>query len=108
MKMENEVRLIDANALIEDVTAAEENAGMGAVVAGTLRRYVDRRPTIDPESLRPTGKWLNKKWDNIWQSMTATCSHCGVRGEVRYKTDEYGLKVINSPSCPNCGAKMEG
>ena len=95
--MENEVRLIDANALIEDITAAEENAGMGAVVAGTLRRYVNRRPTIDPESLRPKGRW--EYVDDgvlIGNGMHMECSECSV-----WKIDRQ-----RTPYCPNCGADM--
>ena len=56
---EKEVRLIDANALLDDIAAAVKNAGMGAVIAGTLKRYVLRRPVIDPESLRP--QWISVK-----------------------------------------------
>ena len=95
--MANEVRLVDANALIEDITAAEENAGMGAVVAGTLRRYVNRRPTIDPESLRPKGRW--EYVDDgvlIGNGMHMECSECSV-----WKIDRQ-----RTPYCPNCGAKM--
>ena len=95
--MENEVRLVDANALIEDITAAEENAGMGAVVAGTLRRYVNRRPTIDPESLRPKGRW--EYVDDgvlIGNGMHMECSECSV-----WKIDRQ-----RTPYCPNCGADM--
>lgn len=40
-------RLIDADALLEDLKAAKTNGGMGAVVAGTLARYVKRCQTID-------------------------------------------------------------
>lgn len=53
------------------------------------------------------GRWLDREWDDQWQSMTATCSHCLTRGEVRVRT-EYGVeKIINSPCCPHCGAKMD-
>ena len=48
-------RPIDADRLLDDITAAEEHGGMGAVVAGTLRRYVMRQPTLTPpnEPLSP-------------------------------------------------------
>lgn len=39
-------RPIDADRLLDDITEAEEHGGMGAVVAGTLRRYVMRQPTL--------------------------------------------------------------
>ena len=41
-------RPIDADRLLDDITAAEEHGGMGAVLAGTLRRYVMRQPTLTP------------------------------------------------------------
>ena len=41
-------RAIDADKLLDDITAAEEHGGMGAVIAGTLRRYVMRQPTLTP------------------------------------------------------------
>lgn len=41
------MRLIDADALIDDINAAKDNYGMGAVVASTLKRYIMRQPTID-------------------------------------------------------------
>lgn len=90
--MANEVRLIDANALIEDITAAEENAGMGAVVAGTLRRYVNRRPTIDPEGLRPVGR----KEHSAISKTGLMCTNC------------YSDVDRDAVFCKYCGAKMEG
>lgn len=39
-------RPIDADKLLDDITAAKECGGMGAIVAGTLRRYVMRQPTL--------------------------------------------------------------
>lgn len=54
------------------------------------------------------GRWEDATWHNGWQTMTATCSNCHERGEVRVKRNECGEIVINSPCCPNCGAKMDG
>lgn len=42
------MKLIDADKLLDDITAAKECGGMGAIVAGTLRRYVTRQPTLTP------------------------------------------------------------
>lgn len=39
--------LISRSALIDDILAAAENGGMGALIAGTLRRYVLRQPAVD-------------------------------------------------------------
>jgi hypothetical protein len=92
--MGNKMRLIDATALIEDITAAEENAGMGALVAGTLRRYVLRQTTIDPEILRPKGRW------KLLGETDYKCSVCGFRFTS-------GDPIEMFPYC-RCGAKMEG
>lgn len=67
---------------------------------------LEEAPTA-PDSLRPKGRWEAPEWNAMWQSMTAICSNCHERGEVRVKTNQSGEKVINSPYCPNCGAKME-
>lgn len=40
------MRLIDADALLKDISAARECGGMDEIVAGTLRRYILRQPVI--------------------------------------------------------------
>lgn len=45
--MPDRKKLIDANALVEDLEAAKANNGMGALVASTLIRYVKRCTTVD-------------------------------------------------------------
>ena len=40
------MRLIDADALLKDISAAKECGGMDEIVAGTLRRYILRQPVI--------------------------------------------------------------
>ena len=44
------MRPVDADKMLNDITAAKERSGMGAIVAGTLRRYVMRQPTITPQN----------------------------------------------------------
>lgn len=48
-------RAIDVDKLLDDITAAEGHGGMGAVIAGTLKRYVMRQPILTPpnEPLSP-------------------------------------------------------
>ena len=89
--------LIDRQALLDDISAAGDNGGMGMVVAGTLKRYVKRVPTIDPESLRPQGEWEHKKHKIFGNTYEYVCSVCG----CDYALAEYDY-------CPNCGAKMKG
>ena len=72
------MRPIDADKMLDDITAAKERSGMGAIVAGTLRRYVMRQPTLTSpnkwvsveERLPPLGK--NVLLFVYWHE------HCGV------------------------------
>lgn len=106
--MKSEVKLIESNALFKKLVDTDPNTrGRFCDGVATALAFILNAPAIDPESLRPKGRWMAQEWNDMWQSMTATCSHCLERGEVRVRTNEHGMKVINSPSCPNCGAKME-
>ena len=53
-----------------------------------------------------TGEWLKPDFNASWQTMEATCSHCGVRGEIRFRKDDSGVAFPDSDFCPKCGAKM--
>lgn len=47
---------------------------------------------IDPESIRPKGKWIVPKFTT---KLYFVCSHCG-------KVEEHSRKY-----CPNCGTRMD-
>lgn len=89
---------IEREALLEDIAAAETNGGMGAVVAGTLRRYVKRQPAADVAPVRH-GHWVfRSRWhDSIDENL---CSECG---QMMTTAAEKRM-----PYCPNCGARMDG
>lgn len=95
--MANEVRLIDANALIEKLREAEAQKGMGAAIAGLLIRYIGKMPTIDPESLRPKGRWEPRE-DAIGFVRCSVCHDCNIYGDW---ADGEKWRY-----CPNCGADM--
>ena len=64
------------------------------------KEYIDKFPTIDPEDIRPKGKWefgVKRGTSGYW------CSNCesGFTGE----NAEWIAKEHNY--CPKCGAKME-
>ena len=79
--MASGTRLIDANVLIEDLEAAEANAGMGAVVARTLIRYVKRCATVDAvEVIRcESCKWYEPECENcdFWGGYRNMDHYCG-------------------------------
>ena len=91
MKMKNEVRLIDANALVRD---------HGEDVTNWDRPYavkissIEAAPAIDPESLRPKGRWERTGEADY------KCSVCGFRFTS-------GDPIEMFPYC-RCGCKMEG
>ena len=83
------MRLIDADALKKDF-----NLNFGGVShAAAAAEIIDRQPTIDPESLRPHGKWVKDQF-----SYRYLCTNCKM-------TLPEWLGVFNY--CPGCGAKME-
>ena len=95
--MENEVRLIDKDALIDDSTTTYIS-GNGYIAIWRI----DEFPEIDPESLRPKGRW-EKYWceSDLIGHMYEVCPNC--RSCEILDTDKFW----DSNYCPNCGAKME-
>lgn len=90
------MRMIDADSVLEDIAAAKDHGGMGAIVAGTLKRYIKRQPTIDPESLRSNGSWITVHTTNGEEF--SKCGNC--------QNDLEGLED-GFMFCPYCGAKMK-
>lgn len=40
------MRMIDADKLLDDITAIENSSGMGYIIASTFKRYINQQPTI--------------------------------------------------------------
>lgn len=113
--MANEVRLIDANALIKS---------HGDDVTNWDRPYavrissIEAAPTIDPDSLRPKGRWeihCRSTYDS-WTQETdeefyLECSECKRQvWDVDYmaaQNDDRQKLIEKYPYC-HCGCKMEG
>lgn len=99
--MANEVRLIDANALIKS---------RGDDVTNWDRPYavrissIEAAPTIDPESLRPKGRWTVIEGEDWNEDVIYQCSECKEEFVSFEGTDLD--KLWNY--CPECGAKLEG
>lgn len=91
-----DVRLIDGNALIDVnawTTKQYSKEEFAAWIDGIkfMEEKIKHAPTIDPESLRPTGHWEESEYDGY------LCSECGWGDEEGDPSMDY---------CPNCGAKM--
>lgn len=99
-------RLIDADELkkllFDVLDGIKRNPKMDGyelcVVAScvTLCDMIDDAPTIDPESLRPVGKWVNASGGRT------ICKRCG-----NYPLYDHWDKLKLSRFCPKCGARME-
>ena len=100
--MANEVRLIDANTMWQCETCFYHgpNGCKTFCDAGeTYRPDASKLKVIDPESLRPKGRWVYDDGNLEW-----TCSECLRVAHINWgATSGY----ILSDFCPNCGAKME-
>ena len=94
-----EVRLIDADAFVADIKTEIMNLRLDGLKGtprptGELYDIIDRigeQPTVNPDSLRPKGRWL--------QSAPGyrLCSHC--QADVAIYSGHRNF-------CPNCGADM--
>lgn len=92
------------DALLDDIAAAAEHGGMGAIIAQTLMRYVKRQPSADVAPV-VHGHWIPIS-DGAW----AECNECGEGYDV---SDNGAMTVFKLfcdfyKYCPNCGAKMDG
>lgn len=97
-----EVKLIDANALETKAystrPATWDDPNGGSYVVNV--EDIENAPTIDPESLRPCGKW-EKRQTNVGEE--TYCTACGKEAEILQ--DGGGCELL-SDYCPHCGAKM--
>lgn len=106
MRAEEGVRvLIDFEALLLDIHESVVFSGRGPFnpeVRGAQKiiNRIKEAPPVDPESLRPHGKWILGEPD-FYGNRKPSCSVCG----------EYPLfnwaDYARCKCCPNCGAKME-
>ena len=92
--MENKVRLINAN----EIPWCNYDLDNYHSFVGVEKEYVDDMPTVDPESLRPNGRWVYDDGNLEW-----TCSECLSVAHIGLGT-KYAY--ILSDYCPNCGVKM--
>lgn len=72
----------------------------------SVRNFLSHQPTINPDDLRPRGRWIVKKeMLNMRGILGVRCSACGQYWALVEDNDaEY---MNHFKFCPNCGAKME-
>ncbi len=105
--MKNNVRLIDANALIKHYSCVEaQKSSAEKIRAEIIVQALENAPTIDPKSLQPVGRWIviddDYEWDaeaddEAYVVLECECSIC----HERTKKDRPNF-------CDNCGARMKG
>ena len=87
--------LIDADDLWLDIMMLPHNGDM--ISSEEVEQAIEDAPTIDPESLRPKGEWIEAEdGDGV------ICSVC--REDfctIIHETDKFNF-------CPSCGADMRG
>ena len=97
-----EVRLIDANALIQNHCGACANKEFCAEESCPyyeIRRRIETAPTIDADPVRH-GRWIvHTKWHGMFGLVHSECSEC--------KFDRNG-DLSSWKFCPFCGARMDG
>lgn len=68
---------------------------------------IDEAPTIDPEEMRPRGKWIWNPNGMDWGLGAWECSECACRNNnLPMNSNMNPLMFSGSNYCPNCGAKM--
>ena len=104
------MRLIDADKLPVVTEWCVDEAGFGASFHVVHEEDINNAPTIDPESLRPQGEWIDL-YGGEYANHRYACSVCGIDALYKFEVDALGHeKAVQalSESCPHCGAKMKG
>ena len=75
----------------------------------TVLMLLTQLPTIDPESLRPQGEWIDI-YGGKYANPRYACSKCGGKALCKIEADVLGHeKAVQALTayCPNCGVKMD-
>ena len=99
--MKNEVRLIDMNVAMFN---AHKEIYWTESQATAVCNFLVHQPTVDPETLRPKGRWLGEGDGYADGEIVYDVWYCS---ECNYCIDDGTDDPEMLPNyCPNCGAKM--
>ena len=88
---------------IDEVAARERFYNNLAYMGTDVKRILATQPTINPDDLRPRGRWVHDHYENCTEQFEIVkCSNCG------YTAYAMAFFVESGNYCPNCGAKMDG
>lgn len=108
-----EVKLIDGNkaeAVLRNIADHLKEAGKTDLWPATYAAadVIKQQPTIDPESLRPTGRWEDMyggQFDNPL-IVCPVCKEPALEKSAKDLLGNWWARQEQSNYCPNCGAKM--
>lgn len=91
------MRLIDADALFENLDGMMAVSPTGYIHGDTVADMISDAPTVDAVPVRH-GKWIHEvryTIDSLHSYQQYRCSECGM------------TYITNTKYCPNCGARMD-
>lgn len=100
--MASEVQLINATPIkkfIENGLNCKDPLKAFGHDAIEILTEIEFAPAIDPESLRPKGRWEATILEVSERTFRTGAPHCNLCGKQAHR---------RTPYCPNCGARMEG
>ena len=106
LKMANEKRLIDANALIYDIqNKLWDYETVDGITATTVLKQtvtdIRNQPTVDAVEV------VHSQWDTVFYERNGTlASYSHICPKCKYFYRDVHFKGYNY--CPTCGAKMDG
>ena len=98
------MRLIDADSIKCHRTTECGGHGVFMDVEMVYKEEIDAIPTIEPESLRPHGEWIDRwlcNYPQVKRIPSVECSNCGMPFCDLINNHREMFRF-----CPYCGAKM--